>query len=47
MQLEASDAQLEAKGNVSVSYPYLGMGVAFVEMSEENVGRLHRLLATI
>jgi len=47
MQLEASDAQLETKGNVSVSYPYLGMGVAFVEMSEENVGRFHRLLATI
>ena len=44
--MEASDVNLEIKG-VSVSYPYLGMGVAFVEMSEENVGRLHRLLATI
>jgi hypothetical protein len=47
MKLEASGGRLETKRNMRVSYPYLGMGVAFVEMSEENVGRLHTLLATI
>jgi hypothetical protein len=47
MKLEASGGRLETKGNVRVSYPYLGMGVAFVEMSEENVGRLLTPLATI
>ena len=47
MKLEASGVRLETKGNVRVSYPYLGMGVAFVDMSEENLGRLHTLLAKI
>lgn len=47
MKLEASGVRLETKGNVRVSYPYLGMGVAFVDMSEESLGRLHTLLAKI
>jgi hypothetical protein len=47
MKSEASGGRLETKGNVRVSYPYLGMGVAFVKMSEEDVGRLLTLLATI
>jgi hypothetical protein len=38
---------VETNGSVRVSYPYLGMGIAFVEMSEENQSRLRALLATI
>jgi hypothetical protein len=47
MKLEANGVRLETKGNVRVSYPYLGMGVAFVDMSDENQVQLRRLLATI
>jgi hypothetical protein len=47
MKLEANGIRVETKGNVRVSYPYLGMGIAFSEMSEENSGRLRQLLATI
>jgi hypothetical protein len=47
MKLEANGVRVETAGNVRVSYPYLGMGIAFAEMSEENVSRLRGLLATI
>ncbi len=47
MKLEANGIRIETKGNVRVSYPYLGMGIAFVDMSEENLAQLKRLLATI
>ena len=47
MKLEANGITVEAKGNVRVSYPYLGMGIAFEGMSEENQARHRRLLATI
>lgn len=47
MKLEANGITVEAKGNVRVSYPYLGMGVAFEGMSEENQPRLRRLLASV
>lgn len=47
MKLETNGVRVETKGSVRVSYPYLGMGVAFVEMSEENRARLRELLATI
>ena len=47
MKLEANGVRLETQGNVRVSYPYLGMGIAFVEMSDENQSRLRELLATI
>lgn len=47
MKLEANGLRVEAKGNVRVSYPYLGMGIAFAEMSEEDRGRLKELLGTI
>ena len=47
MKLEANGVRVETKGNVRVSYPYLGMGIAFAEMSEENRGPLRELLATI
>jgi len=47
MKLEANGIVVETKGNVRVTYPYLGMGIAFQGMSEENQARLRRLLATI
>lgn len=47
MKLDAGGVRVETKGNVRVSYPYLGMGIAFVEMSEENRPRLRELLAKI
>jgi hypothetical protein len=47
MKMEANGVRLEVKGNVRVSYPYLGMGVAFVEISEENKIQLRQMLGTI
>jgi len=47
MKLEANGITVETKGNVRVSYPYLGMGIAFEAMSEESQARLRRLLATL
>ena len=46
LKLEAHGIRVETRGNVRVNYPYLGMGIAFVGMTEENVGRLRRILAT-
>jgi hypothetical protein len=46
LKLEANGIWVETRGNVRVNYPYLGMGVAFVGMTEENVGRLRRILAS-
>jgi len=47
MKLECNGVRIETKGTVRVSYPYLGMGIAFVDMSEENNVRLRQMLATI
>lgn len=47
MKLEANGFRVETKGRVRVSYPYLGMGIAFEEMSEENLSQLKRMLATL
>jgi hypothetical protein len=46
LKLEANGIRVETRGNVRVNYPYLGMGVAFVGMTEENIGRLRRILAS-
>jgi hypothetical protein len=46
LKLEANGIQVETRGNVRVNYPYLGMGVAFVSMTGENVARLRRILAS-
>ena len=35
MKLEANGVRVETNGNVRVSYPYLGMGIAFLDTSEE------------
>jgi hypothetical protein len=47
LKLEAKDVRFESKGDVRVSYPYLGMGIAFVDMTEESTARLKQLLAAI
>lgn len=47
LKLEANGIVVETKGNVRVTYPYLGMGIAFESMSDENQARLRRLLATV
>ena len=47
MKLEAGGVRVEARGEVRVNYPYLGMGIAFQEMSEENRAQLKTLLGTI
>ncbi|HYM78390.1 MAG TPA: PilZ domain-containing protein [Candidatus Dormibacteraeota bacterium] len=47
MKLESAGLRVDCKGKVRVSYPYLGMGIAFTEVSEENMARLRQLLATI
>lgn len=47
MKLEAQGVRVEAIGEVRVNYPYLGMGIAFREMSEENLEQLKKLLSTI
>ena len=47
MKLEANGVRVEGKGDVRVNYPHLGMGIAFKEMSEENVARLRELLSKI
>jgi hypothetical protein len=48
LKLEANGVRVECKAaSVRVSYPYLGMGIAFVDMSPENRARLKELLGTI
>ena len=47
MKLEAGGVRVETKGNVRVNYPYLGMGIAFIEMSEQGSQGLKELLGRI
>jgi hypothetical protein len=48
LKLEANGVRVECKAaSVRVSYPYLGMDIAFVEMSDGDCIRLKELLATI
>jgi hypothetical protein len=47
LKLDANGERVETKGSVRVSYPYLGMGIAFTEISDENRLRLRALLATL
>lgn len=44
MKLEANGIRVETKGKVRISYPYLGMGIAFEEVSEEDAAHLNRCL---
>jgi hypothetical protein len=48
LKLEANGVRVECKAaSVRVSYPHLGMGISFLDMSEENRKGLKDLLATI
>jgi len=47
LKLEARGLRIEGKGSVRVSYPYLGMGIAFIEMTEENRARLRELVTSL
>jgi PilZ domain len=47
LKMEANGMKVEGTGNVRVSYPYLGMGVAFTEMTEEHRARLRDLLTSV
>jgi hypothetical protein len=47
LKLEANGFRVESKGIVRVNYPSLGMGIAFREMSADNMVQLRELLATI
>jgi len=47
MKLAANGVKVEVTGNVRVSYPYLGMGIAFVNITEENTARLRDMLSTV
>lgn len=47
MKLAANGITVETQGTVRVSYPYLGMGIAFTAMSDEERKRLRELLGTI
>jgi PilZ domain len=47
LNLEAKGIRIESKGTVRVSYPYLGMGIAFSDMSSESEAKLKELLASL
>lgn len=48
LKLEANGVRVDCKAaSVRVSYPYLGMGIAFVDMAAEDRARLKELLGTI
>jgi hypothetical protein len=47
LKLDANGVHVESRGEVRVNYPALGMGVAFVDMSEDNRARLKQMLATL
>jgi hypothetical protein len=47
LKLDAVGIRVEARGTVRVDYPYLGMGIAFNEMPDEERSRLRLLLTSI
>jgi hypothetical protein len=47
LNLEAKGIRIECKGTVRVSYPYLGMGIAFMGMTSESEAKLKELLASL
>ena len=47
VKLEANGVRVETKGDVRVSYPYLGMGIAFVDTSAENQAHLRELMMKV
>jgi hypothetical protein len=47
LKMEANGHRVEATGSVRVSYPYLGMGIAFTELTPENQARLKDLVLSL
>ena len=47
LKLEANGFRVEAIGEVRVSYPHLGMGISFSQLSEEDRERLRELVRSI
>ena len=47
LKLEAKGIRVESQAVVRVTYPYLGMGISFEDMLEENKAGLRRLLAAL
>ena len=47
MKMEVNGLRFETKGKVRISYPYLGMGIAFQDISDENLARLKQLLGSL
>jgi hypothetical protein len=47
IKLEAHGVRVETQGTVRVSYPYLGMGIAFVDTSQESTARLREMLMKV
>jgi hypothetical protein len=47
LKLSANRFLIQTKGIVRVTYPYLGMGIAFTDMAEEYRTRLRELLRSI
>jgi len=47
MKMDANGVRVEIRGTVRVNYPYLGMGIAFAELSEDNCARLREMLSRV
>jgi len=47
MKSETNGVRVDTKGRARVTYPYLGMGIAFEDTSEENKEQLKRMLSTL
>jgi hypothetical protein len=47
LSLELNGLRAETQGEVRVSYPFLGMGIAFRETTEENQARLQAMVRSL
>jgi len=47
LKLEANGVRVDNKGTVRVSYPYLGMGIAFTEVSEETREHMKEMMGSL
>ncbi len=47
LKLEVNGIKVQTKGTVRVNYPYLGMGIAFTEMPEQERAQLRVLVSSI
>lgn len=47
MRIDAQNVRIQVQAEVRVSYPHLGMGLAFTQMAEQDRTRLKEMLRTI